>query len=119
MKILFCDDERSLGDCAKQIFLETDHDFLYTQTIDQSLGALDIHKFDIVIIDLHWANSEKTGFDIVDYIHEKNRSVRPLVYITSGYIERYREKLDSVSHLVDGIYRKPEELLSLLRNLAR
>jgi DNA-binding response OmpR family regulator len=118
MKILFCDDELSLGSLAKRIFLDTDHEFLYTQTIEQSTAAIDTKKFDIIIIDIVWNCSIYSGFDLVDHILKSyGDDPKPLIYITSGFLDKFQSEIIAYKQFIDGAYQKPEELLDLLQSL--
>lgn len=121
MNILFCDDENLLCTCAREIFLNTEHDFLYTQTIEQSKLAIKTMAFDVIIVDIIWSGLEQ-GFSLVDFINElyKHSDInRPLIYVTSAALHRFEHKLDQYKLSYDGAYGKPEELIELLTLLAK
>jgi CheY-like chemotaxis protein len=121
MNILFCDDENLLCTCAREIFLNTEHDFLYTQTIEQSKLAIKTMAFDVIIIDILWHGVDQ-GFRLVDFINEQYRHSdmnRPLVYVTSAAIRNFDKQLDQYKQSLDGAYQKPEELIELLKSLAK
>ena len=121
MNILFCDDENLLCTCAREIFLNTEHDFLYTESIEQSKLAIKTLSFDVIIIDILWGGIDQ-GFRLVDYINDlyKHSDLnRPLIYVTSAAIHRFDKQLDQYKQSIDGAYQKPEELIELLKQLAK
>lgn len=117
MKILFCDDELPIGDIAKEIFLLSSNEFLYTNTVAQSELALSIGSFDVVIIDLNWEESCNAGFDIIKKIKKMNG--RPKVFITCSHVEKYAKQIEENRIYIDGVFKKPEDLLDLLKTLAK
>ena len=81
MDILFCNTDLSMAKNAKDIFLRTESNFLYVDTINQLKLIIKTTKFDIIIV-----RCEKIKEAVIKYIKSLISYIMPLVYTIAEII---------------------------------
>lgn len=81
MDILFCNTDLSMMKNAKDIFLRTDSNFLYVNTIRQLKFIIKTTKFDIIVV-----KCEKIKEAVIKYIKSLVSYIMPLIYTIAEII---------------------------------
>ena len=85
MKILLLDDHKIFGESLKVLLEERGISCTYTSSIKNFYEEVE-KDYDIILLDIN-LKEEKTGFDILDRIHDKNKKI---VILTSYDMINYK-----------------------------
>lgn len=85
MKILLLDDHKIFGESLKVLLEERGISCTYTSSIKNFYEEVE-KDYDIILLDIN-LKEEKTGFDILDRIHDKNKKI---VILTSYDLVNYK-----------------------------
>lgn len=85
MKILLLDDHKVFGESLKVLLEERGISCTYTSSIKNFYEEVE-KDYDIILLDIN-LKEEKTGFDILDRIHDKNKKI---VILTSYDMINYK-----------------------------
>ena len=84
--ILVIDDEQSILSILDHILVQANHNCHVSNSIRDSISALDIDNFDIVLLDLRLNNNPNDSVNLCEYIKVKNPKTK--VICISGYIDK-------------------------------
>lgn len=112
MKILFQDDEDAILKVAALIFMKTDHTVLLSNSVAASRCAL-ANNFDLLIIDLNMGHEDT--FEVLDIALQR----RIDVWILSGCLECYSERLKKYSSIIKKTLAKPDGFNVLIKELCK
>lgn len=116
MKILYVEDEISISNLAKIIFMRTNHEFMVCPKLKETKSILEGNNIGLVILDMTFPTF--SGLDILEHI--SSRKINTSVIIYSGCISQYSSKLQSYinSGIILKVYEKPinnfEEIISFI-----
>ncbi|HCE47009.1 MAG TPA: hypothetical protein DET40_25965 [Lentisphaeria bacterium] len=117
-RIILIDDDKTLCDGVAFILQDEGYSVMNTSDPDAGMELIEKHVFDIALLD--YKMPRLTGVDFLKKIKEKNPATK--VFIVSGrpFIEKVLAE-ENVSHLVEGIIKKPfkeETLLEAVKGAA-
>lgn len=116
MKILYVEDEISISNLAKIIFMRTSHEFMVCPKLKETKSILDGNNIGLVILDMTFPTF--SGLDILEHI--SLRKINTPVIIYSGWVDQYSSKLKMYidSGVILKMYQKPtnnfEEIISFI-----
>lgn len=105
MKILYVEDEISISNLAKIIFMRTSHELIVCPKLKETKAILDTEDIGLVILDMTFPTF--SGLDILEHIAK--HKIKTPVIIYSGNIEKYEARLKMYVDLkvILKIYKKP------------
>ena len=113
--VLCIDDEAAILDSLRCIIEAGGYVFEGASTAEETLGAFERHRPDIVLLDL-MMEKEDTGLSLVSALHAKDGAVP--IYLLSSAGNALCLNADSTELGFSGVLQKPvepEELLGILR----
>jgi response regulator of citrate/malate metabolism len=117
MKILYVEDDLAVASVAKFLFLKTDYQIVFCQTIAAAMSTLTMcgQKIDVILLDLYLPDGK--GVDLLKRMQELNLTAH--VIVTTGYYNDHVRELKPFeeSGTVCKVIHKPFQAVELLNTL--
>ena len=110
-RIILIDDDETLCEGVAFILRDEGYSVMNTSCPDEGIKLIDNYVFDIALID--YKMPRLTGIEFLKKIKEKNPATKVFIVTGKPFIENVLAE-ENLSHLVEGIIKKPFKEETLL-----